>query len=325
MGKKASDVHEIVAKIKAMAKELGKTPTLREFMEVVSRRQIDKHGWNNLLKMAGLDLNFTPNIEHTIDVRPPKVLLFDIETSACVAHVWGGYEQNIGANQVIQDWYVLSWAAKWMGEDEIFYQDIRKYKNGEDHKILPGIHKLICEADFVVGHNSDKFDIKKLNARFLKHGMPPLSPYRSIDTLKIARKYFKLTFNTLSYIAKYLGLKEQKSEHKKFSGMDLWNACMGKDKKLRLEAFEEMELYNKQDVVVLEGILTKLMPYDPSIKFSSFYQQDACSCGGKVFIKDGLWYMPRGAFQRYKCKGCGKVFKDRKNLINKDVRKELMS
>jgi DNA-directed RNA polymerase subunit RPC12/RpoP len=237
---------------------------------------------------------------------------------------WGGYEQNIGANQVLEDWYVLSWAAKWYREDEIFYEDMRKHKPHNDKKILMGIHKLICEADIIVAHNGDKFDIKKLNARFLKHGIPMVSPYRSIDTLKIARKYFKLTFNTLAWIAKYLGV-ENKSEHKKYPGMELWKACMQtEDKALRLDGFQEMEAYNKVDVTVLEAVLNKLMPYDPTIKFSGFYQRDTCSCGSRVFIKDGFNYRASGVFQRYRCKECGKTFEHKENEISKDVRKGLL-
>lgn len=325
------ELHEIISQLKKCSKELGgKTPTLREFMNFgVSRRQIDNHGGhNNIVKLAGLEPNFDPFARHEINPRPPKVLLFDIETSAIKAHVWGGYEQNVGRNQVREDWYLLSWAAKWHGEDKVYYEDVRKSAKSnpsKDKNILKGIHALLMEADIVVGHNSNKFDIKKLNARFIKYGMSPVTHYKKVDTLSIARKNFNFTFNTLAYLAEYLEVGESKSEHKKFPGMELWNACMDGDKTTRNEAFEEMELYNKKDVTVLEKVYDKLAPFENSLKFSAYHQTNACSCGSKTFVKDGIIYLASGAFQQYVCKGCGKHFKDRHNLIPKDTRKGFMS
>ncbi len=316
------ELHEIVAKLKELFKDFGRTPTLRESVKSgISKKQIDKHGYNNLVIKAGLTPNFMPYSGYELEGRKPRVLFFDIETSAIKAHVWAAYDQNVSLDQMIEDWYVLSWSAKWMGEDKIYYEDVRNSNNKKlDKGILPGIHKLLCEADIVVGHNSDKFDIKKLNARFLKYDMVPVSPYRSIDTLKICKKYFKLTYNTLKFVAIHLGLSERKSEHGKFPGMKLWNECM----KWNKSAFMEMERYNKQDVVVLEKIFNKLVPYESSLKFSAFLQRDACSCGGDLFAKDGINYTATGAFQRYRCKKCGKIFSRKDNLISKETRKELM-
>jgi uncharacterized protein YprB with RNaseH-like and TPR domain len=333
MANKKLELHDIVAALKSCAKELGKTPTLREFLQIskISRRQIDKHGGHNaLVEKAGLEPNFSPFAQHEINPRPPKVLFFDIETSAIEALAWGGYDQTISSNQVTKDWYVLSWSAKWQGEDELYYQDVRKKSpkaKDIDKEILKGIHSLLAEADIVVGHNSKKFDVKKLNARFIKYNLAPLVHYKSVDTLQIARKFFKFTFNTLSYLAEYLGLESKKSLHSRFPGMEMWKHCMGKvgDKNSRQEAFIEMESYNKQDVTVLEGVFDRLAPYEPSLKYSAYYQADVCSCGSRTFVKDGLYYTAKGAFQRYACKQCGKIFKDRTNLIHKDVRKGLMS
>jgi uncharacterized protein YprB with RNaseH-like and TPR domain len=319
------EIHDIIAKYKAMAQELGKSPTLREMLNSgLSRRQIEYNGGHNkCLELAGLDLNFSPFIGHSVKPRAPKILFFDIETSLMDVVSFGIRDQNIGTDQIIKDWHLLSWSAKWNGSDEIFYEDIRKsYKKKDpDKKILPGIHKLISEADIIVTHNGDSFDVKKLNARFVKFGLPPLSPYRSIDTLKIAKKYFKFTSNKLEYLADYLGVEVKKDRHKNFPGLSLWKACREGIE----SAYMEMETYNKTDVLVLEHVYNRLAPYDPSIKFSIFHQVDTCSCGGTVFIKDGLTYTASGAYQRYVCKTCSKVFKDKTNLINKDVRKGLLS
>jgi DNA polymerase III epsilon subunit-like protein len=332
MASKMLELHIIVAKLKECAKAVEKTPTLRQFMAFgVSRRNIDIHGgFNALVEKAGLEPNFNPFAIHEVEARAPKILLFDIETSALEALTWGGYEQNIGANQVIEDWYVLSWAAKWHGEDKVHYYDVRTTtlkQEDKDRKIIGKIHEILSQADIVIGHNSDKFDIKKINARFIYYGLPAINHYKSVDTLKLARKHFKFTFNTLAYLAKYLKVGDEKSEHKNFPGMELWKHCMGKvgDKTTRKLAFEEMQLYNEKDVTVLEKIYDKLAPYEPSLKFSSYHQMNTCSCGCQTFIKDGLDYTAKGIYQRYRCKQCSKVFRDRSNnLLSKKIRKGIM-
>jgi hypothetical protein len=154
--------------------------------------------------------------------------------------------------------------------------------------------------------------------------MRPLSHYKSVDTLKIARRHFKFTFNTLEYLAEYLGVGHKKGDHAKFPGQKLWNACMGSNKKIRLEAFDEMEAYNKLDVIVLEEVYNILAPFDHKLKFTSFHQITTCSCGNTKFIKDGFTYTAKGCYQRYICKVCGKVFRDRQNLIPKKVRDEVL-
>ena len=40
------------------------------------------------------------------------------------------------------------------------------------------MHALLDEADAVLGWNSDKFDVRWLNAIFAKHGMARPSPFR---------------------------------------------------------------------------------------------------------------------------------------------------
>jgi DNA polymerase elongation subunit (family B) len=326
------DLHEIISKLKRCAKDLGKTPTQREFIASgISNRQLSKHGgFNKLLELAGFEPNFNPfQSAEEKAARPARILLFDIETSAIEALVWGGYDQRIAANQVVKDWIVLSVAAKWIDEDKVYYWDIRSKPSDAqdaDKKVIQEIHKLIKIADIIIGHNSNKFDIKRLNTRFLYYQLPALTHYRSIDTLRIARKFFNVTFNSLSYLAEYLGVKQKKSTHAKFPGMELWKACMGiLGKAQRKEGFAEMEAYNKQDVFVLEEVYKRLIPYDKSLNFNSFHQVTTCTCGSQTFTKDGLVYTAKGAYQRYICKGCGKLFKGKDNLIPKDKRKELLS
>ena len=179
----------------------------------------------------------------------PKILFFDIETVPIIASVWKLWDNNVGLNMIEKDWHVLSWAAKWYDSDEILYEDQRHAKDFEnDKKILKSIWKLLDAADIVIGQNSKKFDVKKLNARFIMHGMQPPSSFRQIDTLLIAKRHFSFTSNKLEYMTDKLCTKYKKSGHAKFPGFKLWSECM----KGNQEAFQEMQDYNKMDVLILE-------------------------------------------------------------------------
>jgi hypothetical protein len=182
---------------------------------------------------------------------------------------------------------------------------------------LCGIHHLLSEADIVVGHNSAKFDHKKLNTRFIKHGLPPLNHYQVIDTLKIARKHFSFTSNKLAELAKFLDCGIRKSSHGKFPGFSMWDECL----KGNHEAFIEMESYNKTDVDVLIAVYNKLAPWEPSINFQAYYQKTTCQCGNQKFFKDGFRRTKQGAFQIFRCAICSKTFTAKENLIDKDLRK----
>lgn len=250
----------------------------------------------------------------------PKILIFDIETAPMKAYIWRVWgEQNIGLNQMESDWHVLSWAAKWYGEDEVMYEDQRTRRNMEnDKKILKSIWKLLDQADIVVTQNGNTFDIKKLNARFILNGMKPPSSFRKIDTKKLAKKYFGFTRNSLAYLTDKLCTKYKKLDHAKFKGFDLWMECLNGNP----EAWDEMEQYNKYDVLSLEELFEKLIPWDTGINFTMYdEEEDKCSCGSTKFRKAGYYYTNAAKYQKYSCTNCGAEYRDSKNLVNTKEKK----
>jgi predicted PolB exonuclease-like 3'-5' exonuclease len=172
-----------------------------------------------------------------------KILLLDIESSPNVAHVWGIWQQNVGINQLMESSYVLCWAAKWLGEEEVMFDSVHVSK---PKKMLKKIHDLISEADAVIHYNGTKFDMPTLNKEFLLHDMNPPAPYKQIDLLKQVRSQFRFPSNKLDYVAQRLGLGSKTSHE----GHELWVKCMAGDK----DAWKRMEEYNIQDVVLLEKL-----------------------------------------------------------------------
>lgn len=274
---------------------------------------------NAIRKIYEAYLGFERNEDEIeeIDKTEPKVLIYDIETAPILAYVWGLWENNVGLNQIQSDWYVLSWSAKWLGSpaDEVMYMDGRNSENIEDDfEILSGIWKLLDEADIVVTQNGKKFDEKKLNARFILHGFEPPSTYRHVDTHQIAKSKFGFTSNRLAYMTDKLCTKYKKLDHAKFSGFELWKQCLSGN----IEAWKEMELYNKYDVLSLEELYLKMRPWDKSINYQVYNTEDVltCSCGSTNIRKNGFYYTNTSKFQKYRCMGCGTNTRGGTNLLH---------
>jgi DNA polymerase elongation subunit (family B) len=158
-----------------------------------------------------------------------NVLIFDIETAPILAYVWGLHDQNVGLNQIYRDSYVIAWAAKWLGQpaSSVIYRDLRNAKNKfDDQPLLKEMWRLLNKADVVITQNGRNFDSKRLNARFIIHGMRPPRPYQHWDTLQVSRRVAKFTSHKLEYMTDKVNTKYKKLKHKKFPGFELWQECL---------------------------------------------------------------------------------------------------
>lgn len=231
-----------------------------------------------------------------------KILLIDIETAPHTAYVWGAFKQNVGFNQWQQKGHVMSYAAKWLGDDKIIYAENR---SPNDARIVRSLLKLLDEADIVVAHNGDRFDLPVILARALVHGMEPPSPYHTIDTCRIARRRFRFVSNSLANLADELGL-DKKDTHKKFPGFELWEQCLaGND-----EAWEEMKHYNIQDTIVLEEVYLAMRPYidnHPNVVRETEEGEVRCpKCGSTNIQFRGYYYTKMGlCYRKFVCLDCG--------------------
>lgn len=236
--------------------------------------------------------------------RGPKVLLLDIETAPCAAWIWRLWDKTYSMDFVERDWYIMCWCAKWLGKKEMFRASLPDFASyltdpEDDGELMKGIWNLLDECDIVVGQNCDDFDLKKLNTRFVFHQMSPPSPYKVIDTLKIAKAKFAFTSNKLNDMAKFLGLGEKHNT----GGFSLWRDCMaGKE-----EAWDKMVEYCAQDVRLLEKVYNILVPYATRTPNFGVYTEDACcpKCGSYLIQRRGFAYTTLNKYQRFQCQKCG--------------------
>lgn len=231
----------------------------------------------------------------------PRILIYDIENSPLLGYAWELYETNI--IEVVEHSYLLSIAWKWLGEKEVHciaLPDFKGYRSNphDDEKLVSAFHEVMEQADFLVGHNADNFDYKKLNARFLVHGLPPVRPTKMVDTLKVARRVAKFPSNKLDQLGSILGIG-RKLPH---TGKHLWLACMNGD----LKSWRIMKEYNKEDVRLDERLFIKLRPFISSLNVNIHTRKlQACPrCGSIELWKRGMAYTATSEAQRYQCKQC---------------------
>ncbi len=245
--------------------------------------------------------------------KGPRILLYDIETAPALAWVWQNFKTNVIATE--QDWYMLSFAYKWWGQEEIGFVSVKQDKDWkppstDDYRVVEALHRLMDQADATVAHNGDKFDLKKANARFLYHGLGPVTPMINIDTRKEARRYFGFLSNSLNELCRTLGLGRKLPTQ----GFDTWEGAMVGDK----EAWRIMEKYNRHDVVLLEKLYEKLLPWIGSpgklgglnVAHWANEGEMACpKCGHDKLIKRGTHRSRFSEWQTWQCSkrtgGCG--------------------
>tara|TARA_Y100001951_G_C11298065_1_gene277541 strand:- start:4771 stop:5544 length:774 start_codon:yes stop_codon:yes gene_type:complete len=231
----------------------------------------------------------------------PNIWIIDIETAPRIAYVWQFFKAFISPNQVLNKGYIMSFAAKKLGEDSVIYEETR---TEDDTELCRSLSAIFDNADIVIAHNADRFDIPTIRASCMRHGLRPWSPIKVIDTLKVAKREFRIDSNSLKYLSMYLGVDE-KEDHAKFPGFELWKECIAGNE----EAWAEMQQYNIQDVLTLEQVYLKMRPWmtrHPNLGVLMEEDKTVCSkCSSDHIQWRGYAYTNVGKYRKYQCQGCG--------------------
>ena len=245
--------------------------------------------------------------KNTPPADKPKILYFDIENAPNISYTWGAsHEESV--IKVVEPWFVLSFAYRWEGNPasstECVIVTPQEVKKRDDKRVVKRMFELFEEADIIVGHNSDRFDRKKMNARAIVHGFAPPQPYRTIDTLKIARQNFAFNSNRLDQLGDTLGVG-RKVEH---SGFKLWEECMHGD----TAALKMMAKYNIQDVNLTRDVYMKLRPFHATHPNLSIYGDEGnrhtcpkCGADEEHLMSRGYKYTNVAVKRTWQCKVCG--------------------
>lgn len=244
-----------------------------------------------------------------------KMLVWDIESSS-IDILHRQYDLTVNTkrfrpDEIVRDWNIFSIAWKFIGNDRVSCVCVSSKNPTNDYEVVKQFHSILIEADILIGHNSDAFDLKKFNARAIYHGLPPIPKKQQIDTLKEARKYFKFTSNKLSYLADYLGISSKDDSPD-------WNKILDGD----INELATMREYNKKDVIVTEQLYHKLVSWmntHPNVSIYSPLKDiegkvilSCPKCNSVNYKRNGYSYGKTGKKQRYQCLDCDGWFMDKK-------------
>jgi len=199
----------------------------------------------------------------------------------------------------IRPFTILSVAYQWLGgKTQVIACD-----NQSEYDLLKKLHKLLDEADIVIAHNGDSFDIKKINARFIVYKFHPPSPYKTIDTKKEAKRIAAFDSNSLEN----LGIDLGEGEKIKHRGFAMWEGCMAGKKK----DWEEMKKYNKKDVDLLYRVYLRLRGWIKN--HPNFSESGECpNCNSRNVQKRGFRVLRYSRYQSLQCQACGAWFRGEK-------------
>lgn len=244
--------------------------------------------------------------------RKPKILLWDLETSHNLVASFTLRPEYIHYSNILKERSIICGAWKWLGDKKIdsisVIDNLATFKKNrhDDYYIVAKLKTILEEADVIIAHNGDKFDLKYFNTRCLYHGLSPIAKPITIDTYKVVKRHFNLNSNRLDYLGRYLGLGEKIK-----TSNDMWLAVVDENVSVKdaIKLIKLMVTYNKQDVNLLEKIYLKLRPYmdnHPNANLFIESKVPVCpSCSSVHLQSRGYRRTRTSMFRKFHCQDCG--------------------
>jgi transposase-like protein len=241
------------------------------------------------------------------NVRSARILLLDIETLPGEYYAFDPKVEYIAPIMQIKDWSIACYSAKWLFEDKVMGQTVTAQEayDRQDSSILGGIWKLMNEADIIITQNGIKFDIKKLNTRFVLNKMMPPARFLNVDTLRTARDVFGFTYNRLDELGQKFGIGKKIE----MSFRD-WKNCLTNDSKAT-QSLKLMLEYCKNDIApLLEDVYISMLPYitnHPNLNVYTISDQHVCpKCESTNMVwSEKPYATPQGLWESFRCQACG--------------------
>ena len=241
-------------------------------------------------------------------IKKPKILFYDLETSPLLAYIWRCGEQFVGHSQLQKDHsqYGIICASYCWNDGEPAKTINWGYNEQSTAKVVEQFDKIIKQADMAIGKNSDRFDVKMLNAARMFSGLPGMPEWSKYtdDLEKQMRKHFKLPSQSLDYISAQLGYGGKTKME-----MQDWIDIVERNKNGRAK-LKKMCGYCEKDVEDTRTIWNHCEEhFTPRFNMGTYLQKvDVCiRCGSDRINKSGIRALGGTLWQEYRCGDCGKV------------------
>jgi hypothetical protein len=182
---------------------------------------------------------------------------------------------------------------------------LAEWDKGGRKRFLVEVHRLLQRADIIVGHNVDNADIPWLKGDLhIEGGLPPLPPFKTVDTLKVLRQQFKsgAPFKSLDAFCQIVGIPAKTD---RYDARAMERAVNEKS----VEDRERLTDYCAGDVLATQGLYDWCRPHikgHPALFVDGKNKLTVCNrCGhdtepiARRYIADIMSYTMR------KCVSCG--------------------
>lgn len=240
-------------------------------------------------------------------VQKIKRICYDIETAPNIGEFWEpGYNITITPEQILAERQIICISYKEEGKrvKHLEWQqpkDLSEYifgDNEHDKQMIKEFLEIIDDADEIVAHNGNRFDLKWIKGRAIRLGLKIPPDIITVDTCLVARQQLNCNSNKLDYLAKFLGVGGKIAT----GGYGLWKAVIRGDEK----AMKKMIRYCDNDVVILEKVFNKLKPLIKNKLSVSNNRRECAECGNRMKIHSHKILASGAKRTVLECGRCGK-------------------
>ena len=240
-------------------------------------------------------------------VKPLKILIWDIETAPGEAYVWTAKTRFIPHSMMKRQPFMIQWSAVWFSGGKVMSDTVTPAEvvARDDARIVESMSELIREADIVLAHNGDSFDIPWVRGRAWVNDLEPLGPVTSIDTKKMAARDFYLMHNSLDALIE-IRLKRNKIK----TDFSWWRDIIEHAEAGALDkcqkALNRMLRYCRKDTRDLRDLFNTMIPHVARLpRMIDTNGAIVCPhCGSTDLHKRGIKRTGAFSYQRYQCNEC---------------------
>ena len=219
-----------------------------------------------------------------------RILVYDLESTSLNA----------------DDGDLLVFAYKWLDEKKAHVPSVLdtclpcdgcKRIHIDDRALVRQAHAIMSQADVMLTFNGKNFDIKYMQSKFMRYGLPALPEISHVDLYQTARTKMRLTRKSLANISHYLQLTNEKTK----LDWDIWRrAAKGYTKEIRyIRDHGAADIYVTQELY--EKHMRQYVRQHPRVSGYGPCRR----CGADTLERRGVAVtILKGQQHRYQCRTC---------------------